>query len=185
MSRTTGKRRLSRRITIAMWICAGFFCLGYFPTAIWKTPVIAMVVSTAAVIPIGGKSPTVIRGALRGALLGAFAGFSALGAMSYRLPVLTGPSAPTTRTATSTSASEQPSGPASSIAPASPTQPDGGPAATTQPIQFKELTEGQLWRLAGACVGGTALLCAAVAGIFAQAAQSRRRAIDREWDSLR
>ena len=165
-----------------MWVCAGFFALGYFPTVIAKSPVISMVVAAAAMVPVGSRSSGPVRGAIRGAILGAIAGVGSFGAVTYRAPAgaTTQPASATqTAPASSQPASAQtgPCGQAGRMAATAPAQ-----QASTQPAGPRQLTPAQLRRLAFACIGGTVLRCAAVGALFAQLARNRRRFLDRQWD---
>jgi len=172
------RRSLSRRITVGLWICAGFFMLGYVPTVIWKDPRISLVLAAGAIIPVGSRLSSPVRAGVYGALLGLAAGASAFGTMmSLRVPVtVTAPPAAATQLA--------PASTCSSPVPAmAPNQPASAPVV--EYVLFpKPFTTSQLTALAIAWIGGPALLCAAISATFAQVAKSRRRFIDRQWDRL-
>ncbi len=78
-----GKRSTGWRVSVALWSAAGFFAAGYFPTLYLGQPVGAFVLAVCGVIPFGGSAKTVRGGVLRGAGLGAAAGFGMIAALTF------------------------------------------------------------------------------------------------------
>jgi len=79
-----GPRKLSRRVATACWSVAGFFSLGYFPTAMAKGPVISMTAAACLIIPFGVRSASFRQALLRGLGLGLTAGVGVWSALSYQ-----------------------------------------------------------------------------------------------------
>jgi hypothetical protein len=87
VARRKSKKRSGRFLRIC-WSVAAFFSLGYFPTAMARTPVISMAAVACLIIPFGEKSVTLKQAAFRGLGLGLLAGISVWSALSHggRLP---------------------------------------------------------------------------------------------------
>ena len=74
MARKGAKKPTSRRFTIIFWSLAGFYSLGYFPTAMFHNPIISMSAAACVIIPYGGRCNKLRQAMIRGLGLGFVAG---------------------------------------------------------------------------------------------------------------
>ena len=164
------KSLLPKSVSRAMWSMAAFFGVGYLPTIFLGNPVMGMGLATGLMIPFGSRAPTVLRGAMRGAALGCFAGLAMFGALTTRLQGMpSGRPDPAASTQPATTPSSAPA-----TAPATATAPTTAPA---RPVVSRE----DMRQIRLICVFGTGAMCAAVGAIFAYFAVRRRRRIDKDW----
>jgi hypothetical protein len=71
-----------RRVRNVMWVSAVFFFIGYMPTTLFGSSMPAMVLAAVGTIPLGAKSPSPLKGALRGLGVGLLAGLGIGGVLA-------------------------------------------------------------------------------------------------------
>ncbi len=207
---TAREKRLTRRITSAIWPLALFYSLGFAPTLLFAVPPqYTLIVAAALVIPFGTRARGTLHGVTRGGMLGLASGLGSLMAVYWLLQAPVGVNGhPATATAPATVPAEtaavetapalpttvlsatvpavQPSATTSPTTRTPATQPTTTTAPATQPgmplRRIDTLPPNVLLQFTLRCLVGNTVLCAVVAGLFARMKQRRLRRAESEWE---
>jgi hypothetical protein len=170
MSSTSDKPSLSQRATRALWVIAGLFCVTFFPTYLFRSPVTGMVLSVVAMILIGLRCRTLGQALLRGILLGVVCGATLTMAMNnvrFR------------QGAENLMSGRAQTKPVS-------TAPASQPSTATAPASQPEILPGTAWvledREAKLYFFPTFGMCTVVTVLFAHIAIKKRRDLATPWE---
>lgn len=138
---TARDKRLTRRITSAIWPLALFYSLGFAPTLLFGVPPqYTLIVAAALVIPFGTRARSTLHGVTRGGIFGLASGLGSLMAVYWLLQVPVDVNGqPATATAPTTAGVE--TAPALPTTVPSATVPAVPPSATTSPTTRPAATQ--------------------------------------------
>jgi len=159
-----------RRFIRAAWTCAAFFAVGYFPTYFLKDYRWSILLATALAMPFGSKARTILRGMIRGGVLGLITGLSIASAVTAIHSKMVPPMLLADYVACISGVWAAPS-----------VGTDFLVATALHNTLTNPYVPPPLENVMAMCVLGSVVTCSASAGLFAFLAAKRREKIERQW----